>query len=73
MHTDAVDEGDHVLVVDDVLATGGTAEAASRVVRDAGGELVGVSVLIELCDLNGRDRLGGTPVWSVLSYPAPGA
>lgn len=57
MHADGVSPGDRVLIVDDVLATGGTAEAAVRLVRTAGGTVVGFSVLMELGFLNGRQRL----------------
>ncbi|QVQ52056.1 adenine phosphoribosyltransferase [Spiractinospora alimapuensis] len=57
MHADGVSPGDRVLIVDDVLATGGTAEAAVRLVRAAGGTVVGLSVLMELGFLNGRQRL----------------
>ncbi|MSR07502.1 MAG: adenine phosphoribosyltransferase [Gemmatimonadetes bacterium] len=69
IHQDAIEAGDRVLVVDDVLATGGTAAAALRVVEQAGGRLVGVSFLIELTALEGRKRLGGTKVRSLLTYP----
>ena len=57
MRTDAFAPGDRVLVIDDVLATGGTAEASIELVRRAGGEVVGVTVLLELGFLGGRDRL----------------
>jgi adenine phosphoribosyltransferase len=70
IHTDAIGPGDKVLVVDDVLATGGTARAAARAVERCNGRLVGISVLIELAELEGRGRLGEeTTVWSVLKYP----
>jgi adenine phosphoribosyltransferase len=68
IHEDAVRSGQRVLVVDDVLATGGTAKAASGLVRRAGGELVGLSFLIELYFLKGRDKLAGEDVFSVLQY-----
>jgi adenine phosphoribosyltransferase len=68
IHEDAVRAGQRVLVVDDVLATGGTAKAASGLVRRIGGELVGLSFLIELNFLNGRDKLVGEDVYSVLQY-----
>ncbi len=68
MHLDAVGPGQRVLVVDDVLATGGTAAAALRLVRDAGAQVVGVTFLIELAFLGGRVRLDGTPAASLITY-----
>ena len=68
IHQDAVHQGQRVLIVDDVLATGGTARAASGLVQRAGGTLVGLSFFIELNLLNGRARLDGHPVYSVLKY-----
>ena len=68
LHIDAIDEGQKVLIVDDVLATGGTAAAAARLVKSIGGELYGLSFLIELSFLNGRDKLPGERLFSVLSY-----
>jgi adenine phosphoribosyltransferase len=68
IHEDAVREGQRVLIVDDVLATGGTAKAASGLVRRVGGELVGLTFLIELNVLNGRAKLNGEDVYSVLQY-----
>ncbi len=58
VHTDAFDPGDRVLIIDDVLATGGTARATAELVRRAGGEVVGVAVLLELAFLGGRSKLG---------------
>ncbi len=69
VHEDAIGDGHRVLVVDDVLATGGTAAAAMRAVEQAGGDLVGLSFLIELSVLEGRKRLGGSRVESLLTYP----
>jgi len=68
IHADAVDRGQRVLIVDDVLATGGTASAAAQLVRKLGGELQGLAFLIELLALNGKSRLPGERVYSVLQY-----
>jgi adenine phosphoribosyltransferase len=68
MHSDALKKGDRVLVVDDVLATGGTAKAAVDLVHRLEGRLIGAAFLIELNFLNGRDKLAGQPVYSVLQY-----
>jgi len=68
MHTDAVTDGARVLMVDDLLATGGTMAASCRMVEKAGGRIVGVEVLIELAFLGGRDKLRGYPVRSQIVY-----
>lgn len=68
MHEDAVVRGSRVLVVDDLLATGGTLSACCGMVREAGASLVAVAVLIELTELHGRKRLGDVPVYSVIAY-----
>ncbi|MBA5876189.1 MAG: adenine phosphoribosyltransferase [Nitrospira sp. CR1.2] len=69
IHRDAVSAGERVLIVDDLLATGGTAAATVDLVRQLGGEIAGLDFLIELKDLKGRDRLTGYNVHSILSYP----
>jgi len=69
MHQDAVRPGDRVLVVDDVLATGGTAAAAGELVTNRGAQLIGFTFLIELEFLHGRTRLSGTRVEALLAYP----
>ena len=68
VHEDAIARGEKVLIVDDVLATGGTAAAAVELVRKLGSEVAGVQVLIELSALHGRDRLKGIDVLSELVY-----
>jgi len=68
MHSDAVGARDRVLVVDDVLATGGTAEAAAKLVRAHGAGVVGFTFLIELDFLKGRARLAGERVEALLHY-----
>ena len=68
MHRDAIKPGQRVLIVDDLLATGGTCAAAIRMVREAGGIVVGAAFVVELTFLNGREKLAGTEVFSLLQY-----
>jgi adenine phosphoribosyltransferase len=68
LHEDAVSPGDRVLIVDDLLATGGTAAATARLVTKLGGEVVGFSFLVSLDFLPGRERLGHEKVCALLSY-----
>lgn len=68
IHHDAVREGERVLIVDDLLATGGTAKATGDLVRRLGGQVCALAFLIELVDLKGRDRLTGDAIHSVLKY-----
>jgi len=68
MHKDAVSQGTRVLIVDDLLATGGTAAAAARMVEEAGGVVAGLGFVVELTFLNGRARLPGREVFSLLQY-----
>ncbi len=68
MHQDAILEGEKVLLHDDLLATGGTAQAACSLIEKAGGKIVQVSFLIELAFLNGREKLKGYDVVSVMRY-----
>ncbi len=68
IHEDAVVPGSRVLIVDDLLATGGTLAAAVDLVRQYGGVIEAVAVLIELDFLNGREKLKDVPVWSLIHY-----
>jgi adenine phosphoribosyltransferase len=68
MHRDAIARGHHVLIVDDLLATGGTAAAAARIVESVGGSVAGMAFVIELTFLKGRERLSGFDVYSLLQY-----
>ena len=68
IHADAIEKGQRVLIVDDVLATGGTAAATTRLVKQLGGQLHGLAFLIELTFLNGKSKLTGENVFSVLQY-----
>jgi len=68
IHQDAVNQGDKVLVLDDVLATGGTAAATVKLVQKAGGEVVEVAFIIHLGFLNGQDKLKSTPTFSIIHY-----
>jgi adenine phosphoribosyltransferase len=68
MHQDAVEPGQRVLIVDDLLATGGTASATVSLVTSVGGQVAGVAFLIELVALSGRDKLAGQNIHSVLEY-----
>jgi adenine phosphoribosyltransferase len=68
IHRDAIAEGQRVLIVDDLLATGGTVRGTVDLVRRLGGEIVGLSFLVELLFLKGRDRLKECPVSSVIQY-----
>ena len=68
MHVDAVKSGDKVLLIDDLLATGGTMKAACELVERAGGQVVECSLLIELAALNGKEKLKGYDVYSMIVY-----
>ena len=68
MHRDAVTAGQRVLIVDDLLATGGTAKATIQLVKEVGGKVEGLAFLIELVGLNGRAKLDGEEIRAVLQY-----
>ncbi len=68
IHTDAIQKGERVLIVDDLLATGGTAEATCRLVTRLGGKIAGLAFLIELTFLKGREKLRGQKIFSLIKY-----
>ena len=68
MHADAIEEGKNVLVIDDLLATGGTVEAACKLLRKVGANVVGAAFIIELSDLKGREKLKDIDVVSMIQY-----
>ncbi len=68
VHTDAVNAGDHILLIDDLIATGGTAKASCQLVEALGGEIVGCAFVIELDALKGREKLSNYRVHSLLHY-----
>ena len=68
IHRDAISPGERVLVVDDLLATGGTADATIHLIRQLGGELVEVTFLVELLFLGGREKLNGCSIHSLITY-----
>jgi adenine phosphoribosyltransferase len=68
MHKDALDDGKRVLIVDDLLATGGTAAAVARMVTELGGTVASIGFVVELTFLNGRQKLDGYDVFSLLQY-----
>jgi len=68
IHVDAISKGQRVLVVDDLLATGGTAEATGKLIEKLGGEVVSMAFLVELTFLNGREKLLGYDIFSLLKY-----
>lgn len=68
MHEDAVEKGSSVVIIDDLLATGGTAAAASFLIKSAGAQVRGYAFVVELDGLNGRTRLGNVPVTALVRY-----
>ena len=68
VHEDGIHAGERVLIVDDLLATGGTAKAAVELVERLGGNIIGIAFLMELSFLKGREKLGGYPVYSLIKY-----
>ena len=68
IHVDAISEGDRVIIMDDLLATGGTASASTHLVNELGGEIVELGFVIELPELNGRAKLSGHNVFSLMQF-----
>jgi len=68
LHVDGVEKHQRVVIIDDLLATGGTAEAAAKLVEKCGGDIVEFAFLVELGFLNGRERLAKYPVFSAITY-----
>jgi adenine phosphoribosyltransferase len=68
LHIDAVEKGQRVVIIDDLLATGGTAAAAAKLVEKCGGEVVELAFLVELGFLKGREKLAKYPVFSAITY-----
>ena len=68
MHHDAIEPGESVLIVDDLLATGGTVKAVTDLVKQLQGKIAGIAFLIELTGLKGKDKLKGYPVYSLIKY-----
>jgi adenine phosphoribosyltransferase len=69
IHRDAIGSDEQVLIVDDLLATGGTAAATVNLVRQLGGRMVGLVFLVELKTLKGREKLNGCDIYSIITYP----
>ncbi|SCX12185.1 adenine phosphoribosyltransferase [Lachnospiraceae bacterium YSD2013] len=69
IHKDAIKPGQKVLIVDDLIATGGTTQAMIELIESLGGKVVGVVVLMELAGLEGRKKIGNVPLFSAITYP----
>jgi adenine phosphoribosyltransferase len=68
IHKDAINKGDRVLIVDDLIATAGTASAARNLVKRLGGDVVECAFIVELTDLKGRDKLKGEKIYSLVQF-----
>jgi len=68
IHQDAIEPGKNVLIVDDVIATGGTIEAVAELIKEMKGNIIGAAFLIELTELNGREKIKDIPVFSLIKY-----
>ena len=69
IHQDAIKKDDNILVIDDLLATGGTVKAVAELIEGLGGRIMSIAFIIELFDLNGRDKLKGYDVYSLIKFP----
>jgi len=69
IHQDAVKEGERVLIIDDLLATGGTVKAVTELIEGLKGEVVSIAFIIELFDLNGKEKLKGYDIYSLIKFP----
>jgi adenine phosphoribosyltransferase len=69
IHKDAIKKGQKVIIVDDLIATGGTLEAACKLVEELGGEVAGIVVVMELAGLKGRERLKDYDIYATITYP----
>jgi adenine phosphoribosyltransferase len=68
IHSDAIEEGDNILLVDDLLATGGTTKASVDLIEELGGNIVSIAFLLELVDLNGREKIEGYDIFTLLQH-----
>jgi len=68
LHEDAINPGERILIVDDLLATGGTVSAVIDLVKQLKGKIIGIAFLIELVDLHGRDKIKGYPLYSLIKF-----
>jgi adenine phosphoribosyltransferase len=68
IHKDAINQGDRILIVDDLIATAGTADAARKLVKKLGGKIVECAFIVELTDLKGRDKLKGENIYSIVEF-----
>ena len=68
IHSDAIDKGDNILLVDDLLATGGTTKASVDLIEELGGNIVSIAFLLELVDLNGREQIEGYDIFTLLQH-----
>ena len=68
IHSDAIEEGDNILLVDDLLATGGTTKASVDLIEELGGNIVSIAFLLELVDLNGREQIEGYDIFTLLQH-----